>query len=131
MARFFSRLALRATTVALTLSAALVSTSWAADPGVTPTSVKIGQTVPLSGPVSAYSTFGKTSAAFYRMINDQGGIAGRKIELLSVDDAFSPPKTVEQTRKLVESDQVFAIVAPMGGTTANVRRAGTRQARRE
>ncbi len=118
MARFFSRLTLRATTVALTLSAALVSTSWAADPGITPTSVKIGQTVPLSGPVSAYSTFGKTSAAFYRMINDQGGIAGRKIELLSVDDAFSPPKTVEQTRKLVESDQVFAIVAPMGGTTA-------------
>ncbi len=88
------------------------------DPGVTATSVKIGQTIPLSGPVSAYATFSRASLAFYEMINEQGGVAGRKIELVSVDDSFSPPKTVEQTRKLVEADQVFAIVAPMGGTTA-------------
>lgn len=121
MAQIFSRPATRRSTLALALLAGFVSyrpAAWAADPGVTPSSVKIGQTVPLSGPVSAYSTFSKTSVAFYQMINDQGGIAGRKIDLLSVDDAFSPPKTVEQTRKLVESDQVFAIVAPMGGTTA-------------
>ncbi|MDE2361325.1 MAG: ABC transporter substrate-binding protein [Hyphomicrobiales bacterium] len=85
---------------------------------MTPTSVKIGQTIPLSGPVSAYATFSRASLAFYDMINQNGGIGGRKIELLSVDDSFSPPKTVEQTRKLVEGDQVFAIVAPMGGTTA-------------
>lgn len=90
----------------------------AADPGVTPTSLKIGQTVPLSGPVSVYATFSRASLAFYEMINEGGGINGRKIELLSVDDAFSPPKTVEQTRKLVEADGVFAIVAPMGSAAA-------------
>ena len=90
----------------------------AADPGVTPTGLKIGQTVPLSGPVSVYATFSRASLAFYEMINDGGGINGRKIELLSVDDAFSPPKTVEQTRKLVEADGIFAIVAPMGSAAA-------------
>ena len=90
----------------------------AQDPGVAATSVTIGQTIPLSGPVSSYSTFSRASLAYYDMVNAQGGIAGRKINLLSVDDSFSPPKTVEQTRKLVEGDQVFAIVAPMGGTTA-------------
>ncbi len=90
----------------------------AADPGVTPTIVKIGQTVPLSGPVSAYATFNRATVAFYDMINDKGGINGRKIELISADDAFSPPKTVEQTRKLVEGDGVFAIVAPMGSAAA-------------
>ncbi len=94
------------------------SAARADDPGVTATSVTIGQTIPLSGPVSSYSTFSRASLAYYDMINAQGGIAGRKINLLSVDDSFSPPKTVEQTRKLVEGDQVFAIVAPMGGTTA-------------
>lgn len=94
------------------------SAARADDPGVTATSVRIGQTIPLSGPVSSYSTFSRASLAYYDMINAQGGIAGRKINLLSVDDSFSPPKTVEQTRKLVEGDQVFAIVAPMGGTTA-------------
>ncbi|MFO1116134.1 MAG: ABC transporter substrate-binding protein [Beijerinckiaceae bacterium] len=106
--------------VAATLMSALVAMAPARadDPGVTPTSVRIGQTIPLSGPVSSYATFSRASLAFYEMINDRGGVAGRKIELLSVDDSFSPPKTVEQTRKLVEGDQVFAIVAPMGGTTA-------------
>ncbi len=88
------------------------------DPGVTATGVTIGQTVPLSGPVSAYATFSRATLAYFEMINAQGGIAGRKINLLSVDDSFSPPKTVEQTRKLVEGDQVFAIVSPMGGTGA-------------
>ena len=90
----------------------------AADPGITPDSVTIGQTVPLSGPVSAYATFSRASLAFFEMINDGGGIAGRKINLISVDDAYSPSKTVEQTRKLVESDEVFAILAPIGGSTS-------------
>ena len=112
---------LRAATFAAACIAAIVLTaapSRAADPGVTPASVKIGQTVPLSGPVSAYATFSRASIAFYAMVNAEGGIAGRKVHLLDVDDSFSPPKTVEQTRTLVEGEQVFAIVAPMGGTTA-------------
>lgn len=105
----------------LAVSAALIlcgAPARAADPGVTDTSVRIGQTVPLSGPVSAYATFNKASLAFYQMINDSGGVNGRKVELVSADDAYSPPRTVEQTRRLVESDQVFAIVAPMGGPGA-------------
>lgn len=121
MVMALSRAVIRQSILGLALSAAVVSfasPACAADPGVTATSVKIGQTVPLSGPVSAYATFSRTSLAFYQMINDQGGVAGRRIELVSVDDAFSPPKTVEQTRKLVESDEVFAIVAPMGGVGA-------------
>jgi branched-chain amino acid transport system substrate-binding protein len=83
-------------------------------PGVTATEIKLGQTVPLSGPVSAYATFSRASLAYFAMVNDRGGIDGRKVTLISVDDGFSPPKTVEQTRKLVESDGVFAIFAPVG-----------------
>ena len=90
----------------------------AADPGVADTSVTIGQTAPLSGPVSAYSTFSRASLAYFDMINARGGVAGRKVKLISVDDSYSPPKTVEQTRKLVEGDQVFAIFAPVGGASA-------------
>ena len=71
------------------------SAARAGDPGVTPTSVTIGQTVPLSGPVSAYATFSRATSAYFDMVNAQGGIAGRKINLLSVDDSFSPPKTVD------------------------------------
>ncbi len=114
------RLARAGALASATLLSAIVALApaGAQEPGVTPTSVKIGQTIPLSGPVSSYATFSRASLAFYEMINEKGGIAGRKIELVSVDDSFSPPKTVEQTRKLVEGDQVFAIVAPMGGTTA-------------
>jgi branched-chain amino acid transport system substrate-binding protein len=83
-------------------------------PGVTSTEIKLGQTVPLSGPVSAYATFSRASLAYFAMINDRGGINGRKVTLISVDDGFSPPKAVEQTRRLVESDGVFAIFAPVG-----------------
>jgi branched-chain amino acid transport system substrate-binding protein len=83
-------------------------------PGVTDTEIKLGQTVPLSGPVSAYATFSRASLAYFAMTNDRGGINGRKVTLISVDDGFSPPKAVEQTRKLVESDGVFAIFAPVG-----------------
>jgi len=88
------------------------------DPGASDTEIKVGQTVPFSGPASAYSSIGKTEAAYFKMINDQGGINGRKINLIQYDDAYSPPKAVEQIRKLVESDEVvltFQII----GTPSN------------
>ena len=73
---------------------------WAADaPGVTDTEIKIGQTMPYSGPVSAYGIIGRTEAAYFQMINEQGGVNGRKLNLISLDDAYSPPKTVEQIRR--------------------------------
>jgi branched-chain amino acid transport system substrate-binding protein len=75
-------------------------------PGVTATEIKIGNTMAYSGPASSYGVIGRTEAAFFKMINDQGGIAGRKINFVSLDDGFSPPKTVEQTRKLVEDTGV-------------------------
>jgi branched-chain amino acid transport system substrate-binding protein len=83
-------------------------------PGVTDTEIKIGQTMPYSGPASAYGTIGKAEAAYFRMINDQGGINGRKIDLLSYDDSYNPPKTVEQIRKLVESDEVLLLFQVLG-----------------
>ena len=87
------------------------------DPGVTDSEIKLGQTAPYSGPVSAYGTFGRASVAYFAMINEAGGVNGRKINLLTADDGFSPPKTVEQTRKLVEADGVFALFAPVGTST--------------
>ena len=84
------------------------------EPGITDSEIKLGQTAPYSGPVSAYGTFGRASAAYFAMINEAGGIGGRKVTLIVADDGFSPPKTVEQTRKLVESDGVFAMFAPVG-----------------
>jgi ABC-type branched-subunit amino acid transport system substrate-binding protein len=84
-------------------------------PGVTDTEIKLGQTVAYSGPGSAYSMVGRMSVAYFKMLNEtQGGINGRKINLLSLDDAYSPPKTVEVTRKLVESEHVLAMVNSMG-----------------
>ena len=83
-------------------------------PGVTKTEIKIGQTMPYSGPVSAYGTIGKVEAAYFRKINEQGGINGRKINLISLDDGYSPPKTVEQTRRLIEQEEVFALFQAMG-----------------
>ena len=77
-------------------------------PGVTDTEIKIGNTGPYSGPASSYGTIGKVEAAYFRMLNDQGGINGRKINFISYDDAYTPPKTVEQVRKLVEEDGVLA-----------------------
>src|SRR5476651_2407754 len=84
------------------------------DTGVTDTEIKIGNIMPYSGPASAYGIIGKTMSAYFRMINDTGGVNGRKINFISYDDAYSPPKTVEQARKLVESDEVFLIFAPLG-----------------
>jgi branched-chain amino acid transport system substrate-binding protein len=86
-------------------------------PGVTDTEIRIGQTAPNSGPLSSLSIFGRIEAAYLRKINESGGINGRKINLISLDDAFSPPKTVEQTRKLVESDEVLAVVGSIGTPT--------------
>ena len=89
------------------------------DPGASDTEIKIGNIIPYSGPLSAYAQIGRTEAAFFRMINEQGGINGRKINFISYDDAFSPPKTVEQARKLVESDEVLFIFQSLGTPTNN------------
>jgi branched-chain amino acid transport system substrate-binding protein len=86
-------------------------------PGVTATEIRIGNTIPYSGPASAYGTIGKAEAAMFRMANDQGGFAGRKVNFLSYDDGYSPPKTVEQTRRLIEEDKVAAMFAPLGTPT--------------
>ncbi len=86
-------------------------------PGVSDTDIKLGQTSPYSGPASAYSVIAKTQLAYFKMINDQGGVNGRKINLISLDDAYSPPKTVEQTRKLVEQEEVAVILNPLGTPT--------------
>ena len=86
-------------------------------PGVTDTEIKLGQTMPYSGPLSSLSRFGRVEAAYLRKINASGGINGRRVTLVSLDDAFAPAKTVEQTRKLVESDGVLAIVGSVGTPT--------------
>jgi branched-chain amino acid transport system substrate-binding protein len=89
------------------------------DPGVTDSEVKVGNIMPYSGPLSAYALIGRTEAAYFRKLNDEGGINGRKINFVSYDDAFSPPKTVEQARKLVESDEVLLIFQSLGTPTNN------------
>jgi branched-chain amino acid transport system substrate-binding protein len=87
------------------------------DSGVTDTEIKLGTTAPYSGPASGYGIYGQAQTAYFQMINDNGGINGRKINLVSLDNAFSPPKAVEQTRKLVESEDVFAIAGFLGTAT--------------
>ena len=89
------------------------------DVGASDTEIKIGNIMPYSGPLSAYATIGKTIAAYFNKINTEGGINGRKINFISYDDAFSPPKTVEQARKLVESDEVLFIFQSLGTPTNN------------
>jgi ABC-type branched-subunit amino acid transport system substrate-binding protein len=84
------------------------------DTGATDTEIKIGNIMPYSGPASAYGSIGKTEAAYFKKINAEGGINGRKIKFISYDDAYSPPKTVEQARRLVESDEVLLIFGPLG-----------------
>ena len=84
------------------------------DPGATDTEIKIGNIMPYSGPASAYATIGKTEAAYFNKINAEGGINGRKINFISYDDGYSPPKAVEQARKLVEADEVLLIFNPLG-----------------
>src|ERR1700712_4339309 len=84
------------------------------DTGATDTEIKIGNIMPYSGPASAYGVIGKTEEAYFKMINDQGGINGRKIAFVTYDDGYSPPKAVEQVRKLVESDEVLLVFNPLG-----------------
>jgi branched-chain amino acid transport system substrate-binding protein len=86
-------------------------------PGATDTEILIGQTNPYSGPLSSYGTQGRAQTAYYAMINEQGGVNGRKIKLISLDDGYSPPKTVEHHRRLVESDEVLGVVGTMGTPT--------------
>ena len=86
-------------------------------PGVTDTEIKIGTTTPYSGPASAYSAGAVSATAYFQMINEQGGVNGRKINYISLDDAYSPPKTVEQIRRLIESDEVAFLVNPVGTAT--------------
>src|SRR5467141_3224058 len=108
-------------TVLSALIAALVlapAPAMAADtPGVTATEIKIGHTNPYSGPASAYGTIGKVITAYFKKINDEGGINGRKINFVSYDDSYSPPKTVEMVRKLVEQDQVAFVFNTLGTPT--------------
>lgn len=87
-------------------------------PGVTSTKIKLGNTAPYSGPASSYGTIARSALAYFEMVNDKGGIHGRKVEVISLDDSFSPPKAVEQTRKLVEGEEVFAIFMPLGSPTS-------------
>jgi ABC-type branched-subunit amino acid transport system substrate-binding protein len=98
--------------IAIAMASAIAQKKY--DPGVTDTEIKIGNIMPYSGPASAYGTIGRTEAAYFRRINAAGGINGRKIRFISYDDAYSPPKAVEQARRLVESDEVFLIFNSLG-----------------
>jgi|SRR5579872_4236454 len=113
-----TRRSILAGTGALALSVPLLSPRVARaknyGPGVTDTEIKLGNTGPYSGPASGYSAVPKAQTAYWKMINDQGGINGRKINFLSYDDAYTPPKTVEMVRKLVEEDGVFFVASPLG-----------------
>ncbi|MBV8888041.1 MAG: ABC transporter substrate-binding protein [Alphaproteobacteria bacterium] len=92
-------------------------------PGVSDSEIKIGQTIAYSGPASSFGTIGRTISAYYRMINDRGGVNGRKITFISADDGYNPARTVEQTRRLVEQEQVLAIFGSLGSpTNASVQR---------
>jgi branched-chain amino acid transport system substrate-binding protein len=111
----------RRTVLTAGAAAAMGAASWratAADtPGVTATEIKIGNTMPYSGPVSSYSPIGKLESAFFKMVNEQGGVAGHQINYISLDDGYSPPKTVEDVRRLVEEDQVAFLFNTLGTPT--------------
>ncbi|MDB5485595.1 MAG: branched-chain amino acid transporter substrate-binding protein [Tardiphaga sp.] len=115
---FARAIALAGAVVALSATASSAQKKY--DTGATDTEIKIGNIMPYSGPASSYATIGKTEAAYFKMINEKGGIKGRKITFISYDDGYSPPKMVEQARKLVESDEVLLIFNPLGtpGNTA-------------
>src|SRR5215813_4915282 len=83
-------------------------------PGVTATEIKLGQTMPYSGPASAYAAIGRGEVAFFKMVNDKGGIGGKKVDLQSLDDGYNPPKAVEQIKKLVENEGVAFIFTSLG-----------------
>src|SRR5579872_4163237 len=116
----------RRVSIALISVALLVPIVWEAGPatagqydtGANDTTIKIGQTYPLSGPDSGASFGARAMAAYFAMLNDKGGLSGRKIQFLSLDDGYSPPKTVELTRRLVESDGVLLMFASLGTPTS-------------
>jgi branched-chain amino acid transport system substrate-binding protein len=100
--------------VALVVAGGLALAAGQYGPGASDTEIKIGNTMPYSGPASPYGTIGKSEAAYFSMINERGGINGRKINFISRDDSYSPPKTVELVRKLVEQDKVLALFQTFG-----------------
>ncbi len=102
---------------ALVFAPSIVRAQKKYDPGVSDTEIKLGHTNPYSGPLSAYGVIGKAEAAYWQMVNDKGGINGRKVNFITYDDGYSPPKTVEMVRKLVEDDKVFAIFQLLGTPT--------------
>jgi branched-chain amino acid transport system substrate-binding protein len=102
---------------ALVLTAGHAQAQKAYGPGVTDTEIKIGQSIPYSGPLSSYGTLGKAHQAYFKMLNEQGGINGRKINLISLDDGYNPAKTLETTRRLVEQDEVLAVFGTIGTPT--------------
>src|SRR4249920_2078604 len=107
----------RRSVLALSLTVALgllVGPASAADPGVTATEIKLGNTSPYSGPASAYGTIGKAIGAYFKKVNEDGGINGRKINFVTLDDGYSPPKAVEMVRKLVEQDEVLFVFQTLG-----------------
>ena len=87
------------------------------DPGASDSAIRIGHTNPYSGPASAYGAIGRAIGAYFDKINDEGGINGRTIEFITLDDGYSPPRTVEQVRKLVEQEQVLLVFQPLGTPT--------------
>ncbi len=112
-----SIIAKSALAISLALTSGLALAAGQYGPGASDTEIKIGNTMPYSGPASAYGIIGKTEAAYFAMINEQGGINGRKINFISRDDGYSPPKTVEQVRQLVEQDQVLFLFSTLGTPT--------------
>ena len=112
------RLFLQSSAAAAVAAASGVRAAWAANaPGVTDAEIKIGQTFAYSGPASGYGLIARAEAAYFRMINEKGGVNGRKLNLISLDDGYSPPKTVEQTRRLIEQDGVAFTFQSFGGFT--------------
>jgi branched-chain amino acid transport system substrate-binding protein len=106
------------TAAGLLTAFSLTAGASAADtPGVTANEIKVGNTMPYSGPLSSYSGIGKVETAFFKMLNEQGGIAGHQINFISLDDGYSPPKTVEQVRRLIEQDQVAFLFQTLGTPT--------------
>ncbi|QOZ51511.1 ABC transporter substrate-binding protein [Bradyrhizobium sp. CCBAU 53338] len=101
-------------TMSLALSVGVASAQKKYDAGANDTEIKIGNMMPYSGPASAYANIGKATAAYFSMINEAGGLNGRKLNFISYDDGYSPPKAVEQVRRLVESDEVLFMLSPMG-----------------
>src|SRR5678815_2502996 len=107
-------LACASAALALAVAAAPAAAQKKYDPGASDTEIKIGNTMPYSGPASSYGAIGQSDAAYFAMINERGGINGRKINFITRDDGYSPPKTVEQVRRLVEQDQVLLLFNTFG-----------------